>query len=56
MDVLMGVGRRTWVVEGDKTKGTTVHSAVYNLTNLTSYWIANEHWDSPEHTLHYSLK
>lgn len=56
MDILHGVGRRTWVVEGDKTKGTTVHSTVYNLTNLTSYWIANEHWDSPEHTLHYSLK
>lgn len=56
MDILQGVGRRTWVVEGDKTKGTTVHSAVYNLTNLTNYWIANEHWDSPEHTLHYSLK
>lgn len=43
MDLLQGVGRRTWVVEGDQTKGTTVHSAVYNLTDLTSYWIANEH-------------
>ena len=56
MDLLQGVGRRTWVVEGDQTKGTTVHSAVYNLTNLTSYWIANEHWNSPEHTFHYSLQ
>lgn len=56
MDLLQGVGRRTWVVEGDQTKGTTVHSAVYNLTDLTSYWIANEHWNSPEHTFHYSLQ
>ena len=56
MDLLQGVGRRTWIVDGDQTKGTTVHSAVYNLTDLTSYWIANEHWNSAEHTFNYSLQ
>ena len=55
MDLLAGVGRRTWVVEGDATMGTTVHSAVYNTNKLTSYWIANEHFDSAEHTFHYDL-
>lgn len=37
MNLLQGVERRTWIVDGNQTKGTTVHSAVYNLTDFTSY-------------------
>ncbi len=55
MDLLAGVGRRTWLVDGDVTKGTTVHSVVYNLTDRTSYWVANEHYGSEEHTRYYEL-
>ncbi len=55
MELLRDVGRRTWKVEGDVTKGTTVHSVVYNLTNRSSLWVANEHFGSDEHTLTYEL-
>ena len=55
MGLLRDVGRRTWKVEGDVTKGTTVHSVVYNLTDRSSLWVANEHFGSEEHTLTYDL-
>lgn len=55
MGLLRDVGRRTWKVEGDVTKGTTVHSVVYNLTDHSSLWVANEHFGSEEHTLTYEL-
>lgn len=55
MRLLRDVGRRTWKVEGDVTKGTTVHSVVYNLTDRSSLWVANEHFGSEEHTLTYEL-
>ncbi len=55
MGLLRDVGRRTWKVEGDVTKGTTVHSVVYNLTDRSSLWVANEHFGSEEHTLTYEL-
>lgn len=55
MGLLRDVGRRTWQVEGDVTKGTTVHSVVYNLTDRSSLWVANEHFGSEEHTLTYEL-
>ena len=55
MGLLRDVGRRTWKVEGDVTKGTTVHSVVYNLKDRSSLWVANEHFGSEEHTLTYEL-
>ena len=55
LGLLRDVGRRTWKVEGDVTKGTTVHSVVYNLTDRSSLWVANEHFGSEEHTLTYEL-
>ena len=50
MDVLSLVGRRTWVVEGDHTQGTTVHSVVYNLTDKTALWVGNEHYGEEANT------
>lgn len=50
MDVLALVGRRTWVVEGDHTQGTTVHSVVYNLTDCTALWVGNEHYGEEAYT------
>lgn len=50
MDVLALVGRRTWVVEGDHTQGTTVHSVVYNLTDCTALWVGNEHYGEDAYT------
>lgn len=55
MGLLKGVGRRTWLVDGDVTKGTTIHSAVYNLTDGTSYWVANENYGSEEHRKFYDV-
>lgn len=50
MDVLSLVGRRTWVVAGDSTQGTTVHSVVYNLTDKTALWVGNEHYGEEAYT------
>lgn len=50
MDVLALVGCRTWVVEGDHTQGTTVHSVVYNLTDCTALWVGNEHYGEDAYT------
>lgn len=50
MDILSLVGRRTWVVEGDHTQGTTVHSVVYNLTDKTALWVGNEHYGEEAYT------
>ena len=52
MDVLSLVGRRTWVVDGDHTQGTTVHSVVYNLTDCTALWVGNEHYGEDAYTFH----
>ena len=51
MDILQAVGRRTWNGGG----GVTVHSAVYNLTQKTVYWVANENFGDATATWHYSL-
>ena len=51
MDILAGVGRRTWG-EGD---GCTVHSVVYNLTKKTVLWVANENYDDPAAIYRFSL-
>lgn len=51
MDILAAVGRRTWK-PGD---GITVHSAVYNLTQKTVTWVANENYDDPSAVWTYDL-
>ena len=52
MDILRAVGRRTWNGGG----GVTVHSAVYNLTQRTVYWVANENFGDATATFRYSIK
>lgn len=51
MDILQAVGRRTWNGGG----GVTVHSAVYNLTQKTVLWVANENYDDPSAIWQYNL-
>lgn len=51
MDILQAVGRRTWNGGG----GVTVHSAVYNLTQKTVLWVANENYDDPTAVWQYDL-
>lgn len=54
MDVLASVGRRTW--NNDDGNGCTVHSAVYNLTDKTMLWVANEHYGEESHTIELSFE
>ena len=49
MTLLSGVGRRSW--NNDDSNGITVHSAVYNLTDRTMIWVANEHYGEEAYTL-----
>ena len=51
MSILRAVGRRVWNGGG----GVTVHSAVYNLTQKTVYWVANENFGDPAATFRYSF-
>ena len=52
MDILAYVGRRNYK-EGD---GVTVHSVVYNLTQKTAFWVANENYGDKSACFEYSLK
>lgn len=52
MDILQAVGRRTWNGGG----GVTVHSVVYNLTQKTVYWVANENYGDSTATWYYSFE
>ena len=52
MDILASVGRRSWNGGG----GVTVHSAVYNLTQKTVLWVANENYGEPSATWKYDLE
>lgn len=52
MDILQAVGRRTWNGGG----GVTVHSVVYNLTQKTVYWVANENYGDSTATWCYSFE
>lgn len=52
MEILSEVGRRTWNGGG----GCTVHSVVYNLTQKTVLWVANENYGDKTATYTYSLK
>ena len=54
MDVLSLVGRRSWL--NDDGNGCTVHSAVYNLTDLSVTWVPNEHYRDSGAVYTYSLK
>lgn len=49
MTLLSEVGRRKW------NGGVTVHSVVYNLTDKTVLWVANENYNKPEMTYQYSF-
>lgn len=55
MDLLAQVGRRGWVVDGDHTRGTTVHSVVYNLTDCTALWVGNEHYGEEAYTFQLAM-
>ncbi len=55
MDLLAEVGRRNWIVDGDHTQGTTVHSVVYNLTDCTALWVGNEHYGEEDYTFELEL-
>ena len=52
MEILKEVGRRTW----KPGKGCTVHSVIYNLTNKTVMWVANENFDDNDAVYIYSLE
>ncbi len=52
MQILKEVGRRTWNGGG----GVTVHSVVYNLTDKTALWVANENFGDKTATYSYSLE
>ena len=52
MDILAEVGRRTWNGGG----GCTVHSVVYNLTEKSVLWVANENYGDKTATYTYSLE
>ena len=53
MDIMAEVGRRDW--DNDDDNGCTVHSAVYDLTNQTVLWVANEHFGEATHTFSFGL-
>ncbi len=53
MAILQEVGRRSW--NNDDGNGCTVHSVVYNLTQKTVYWVANEHYGEEYATLRFDL-
>ncbi|MDE5565827.1 MAG: linear amide C-N hydrolase [Anaeroplasmataceae bacterium] len=52
MNVLESVGQRYYKEGHD---GCTVHSVVYNLTNKSSYFIPNEHYDEDSYKFYYHL-
>lgn len=54
MALLAQVGRRNW--NNDDNNGCTVHSAVYNLTDRTMLWVANEHYGEDSHTLRFDFR
>lgn len=52
MDILQAVGQR-YYKEG--ATGCTVHSVVYNLTNRSSYFVPNEHYNEEGFLFKYNL-
>ena len=53
MEILQAVGRRNW--NNDDGNGCTVHSVVYNLTQKTVLWVANEHYGEEAYTFSFAL-
>lgn len=53
MDVMAQVGRRGW--NNDDSNSVTVHSAVYNLTDKSVYWVSNENWTDESAIFEFSL-
>lgn len=53
MEVMAQVGRRNW--NNDDSNSVTVHSAVYNLTDKSVYWVSNENWDDETAIFEFSL-
>ena len=53
MDVMAQVGRRNW--NNDDSNSVTVHSAIYNLTDKSVYWVSNENWDDESAIFEFSL-
>lgn len=56
MDILAGVGRRTFVDSVSHSTGVTVHSVVYNLTKKTVMWVPNENYGDENAYYGYSFK
>lgn len=54
MGILQTVGRRSWRVNDGGT-GITVHSVVYNLTDLTATFVSNENYGDETATYTYSF-
>ncbi len=54
MDILRTVGRRTFSAIDNGT-GITVHSVVYDLTNLSVKWVTNENYDDSTAVFTYSF-
>lgn len=52
MDILASVGRRSWNSNGEHL---TVHSAIYNLSEKTVYWVPNENYNDAEAWFTFSL-
>lgn len=52
MDILASVGRRSWNSNGEHL---TVHSAIYNLSEKTVYWVPNENYNDTEAWFTFSL-
>ncbi len=54
MDILSKVGRRKW--NNDDGNGCTVYSVVYNMSNHSLLWVANEHYNEDTHTIELYLE
>ena len=52
MKILAEVGRRTWNGGG----GVTVHSVVYNLSEKSVLWVANENYSDNTAVYKYSFE
>ncbi len=55
MKVLSLTGRRG-LNKDPKATGITVHSAIYNLTDLTAIWVSNEHYGEEAYTYELKIK
>lgn len=54
MALLQRVGRRHW--SNDDSNSVTVHSVVYNLSDRSIYWIANERFSNPDYSYRFRFR